>query len=137
MQKAGEPMACEPGSQRKIRSIRVGDLAHELGCELDEVFPSFSRTPVASASLAQVHEARLRDGRRVAVKVQYPEIEKLVRGDLANLTLLFRSVRWLEPDFDLTPLVEELGELVVGIHRLRHGARSCGGGTKSRLLGSS
>ena len=85
---------------------------HELGCELDEVFPSFSRTPVASASLAQVHDARLRDGRRVAVKVQYPEIEKLVKGDLANLGTLFRSVRWLEPDFDLTPLIEELGNLV-------------------------
>lgn len=85
---------------------------HELGCELDDVFPSFSRAPVASASLAQVHDARLRDGRRVAVKVQYPEIEKLVKGDLANLETLFRSVRWLEPDFDLMPLIEELGDLV-------------------------
>jgi len=66
---------------------------HELGCELDLVFASFSRVPVAAASLAQVHDARLRDGRRVAVKVQYPEIERLVRGDLANLEILFRSVR--------------------------------------------
>jgi len=85
---------------------------HELGCEIDAVFPSFSPTPVASASLAQVHEARLRDGRRVAVKVQYPEIEKLVKGDLANLRTLFRSIRWLEPDFDLMPLIDELGRLV-------------------------
>ncbi len=85
---------------------------HELSCELSDVFRSFSREPVASASLAQVHEARLRDGERVAVKVQYPEIERLVRGDLANLRVLFRSVRLLEPDFDLMPLIEELGDYV-------------------------
>ncbi len=85
---------------------------HELGCELPEVFRSFSREPVASASLAQVHEAQLRSGERVAVKVQYPEIERLVRGDLANLRLLLRGVEFLERDFDLLPLVEELGTYV-------------------------
>jgi predicted unusual protein kinase regulating ubiquinone biosynthesis (AarF/ABC1/UbiB family) len=64
---------------------------------------------VASASLAQVHEAVLHDGRRVAVKVQYPEISELVRSDLANLRALFRAIGWLEPDFDLMPIVDELG----------------------------
>ena len=50
----------------------------ELRRPLGEVFASFAKAPVASASLAQVHEARLHDGRRVAVKVQYPEIATLV-----------------------------------------------------------
>ncbi len=85
---------------------------HELGCELKDVFRWFSPEPVASASLAQVHEAELIDGRRVAVKVQYPGIDRLVKGDLSNLKTLFRSARWLEPDFDLVPLVDELAEHV-------------------------
>lgn len=85
---------------------------HELGAPLEEVFAAFAERPLASASLAQVHEARLRDGRRVAVKVQYPEIASLVRSDLANLRALFRAVGFLERDFDLMPVVEELGRQV-------------------------
>ena len=81
----------------------------ELGRGLDEVFEAFSPKPIAAASLAQVHEARLRGGRRVAVKVQYPEIAEQVRGDLANLRALFRAVGWLERDLDLLPIMDELG----------------------------
>jgi len=84
----------------------------ELGAGIDEVFASFSEKPIASASLAQVHEARLHGGERVAVKVQYPEIAALVRGDLKNLRALFRAVGFLERDFDLMPLVDELGTFV-------------------------
>jgi predicted unusual protein kinase regulating ubiquinone biosynthesis (AarF/ABC1/UbiB family) len=84
----------------------------ELGRPLEAVFQSFSAQPVASASLAQVHEAVLRDGTRVAVKVQYPEVAELVRSDLANLRALFRTIGWLEPDFDLMPILDELGQHV-------------------------
>ncbi len=84
----------------------------ELQCQLCDVFASFSARPIASASLAQVHEARLRTGERVAVKVQYPEVEALVRGDLANLRFLFRAVGWMERDVDLMPLVDELATQV-------------------------
>lgn len=84
----------------------------ELGCRLEEVFEQFDEAPIAAASLAQVHSAVLRTGERVAVKVQYPEIATLVRSDLANLRVLFRAVGWLERDFDLMPLVDELGEHV-------------------------
>lgn len=84
----------------------------ELGRPLEGVFESFSARPIASASLAQVHEAVLRDGRRVAVKVQYPEIAELVRDDLANLRALFRAIEWLEGDFDLSALVDEMGRYV-------------------------
>jgi predicted unusual protein kinase regulating ubiquinone biosynthesis (AarF/ABC1/UbiB family) len=81
----------------------------ELGRPLEEAFQSFSERPIAAASLAQVHGATLLDGTQVAVKVQYPEIAGLVRGDLKNLRALFRAVGWLERDFDLMPLVDELG----------------------------
>ena len=84
----------------------------ELGAELAQIFRSFAPTPVASASLAQVHAAELRNGERVAVKVQYPEIETLVKSDLANVRTLFRAVGLLEGDLDLMPLVDELAEHV-------------------------
>jgi predicted unusual protein kinase regulating ubiquinone biosynthesis (AarF/ABC1/UbiB family) len=85
---------------------------HELRCDLADAFPFFSRDPVAAASLAQVHEARLASGERVAVKVQYPEIEALVKSDLANLRALLRGIGVFERDFDLEPLVRELAEVV-------------------------
>ncbi len=81
----------------------------ELDATLEESFRSFEESPIASASLAQVHRAELHDGTPVAVKVQYPEIETLVRSDLSNLRALFRAVGLLERDFDLMPLVDELG----------------------------
>jgi len=84
----------------------------ELGRPLSEVFASFAKTPVASASLAQVHEARLRNGRRVAVKVQYPEIGRLVRSDLESLRFVLGALARVERDFDWQPLLDELGEAV-------------------------
>jgi ubiquinone biosynthesis protein len=60
----------------------------ELGAPLDEVFASFGREPVASASIAQVHRATLPDGRAVAVKIQRPGIERTLRSDLNILYVL-------------------------------------------------
>ena len=93
-------------------SVVKKTLERELDCALEDVFASIEREPIAAASLAQVHEARLKSGERVAVKVQYPEIEGLVRSDLANLRVLFRTVGFMERDFDLMPLVDELATYV-------------------------
>jgi len=79
----------------------------ELGRPLDAVFAEFDRQPLASASLAQVHAARLLDGRRCAVKVQYPGIEGLVRADLRNIAVILRALAWLEHDFDFRVLMRE------------------------------
>jgi len=84
----------------------------ELDRPLEDIFASFSEEPIAAASLAQVHEATLKSGERVAVKVQYPEIEALVNSDLRNLKMLFRAVGWIERDFDMMPLVRELATYV-------------------------
>ncbi len=81
----------------------------ELDQALEEAFARFEEKPIASASLAQVHRAELHTGETVAVKVQYPEIASLVRSDLSNLRALFKAVGLLERDFDLMPLVDELG----------------------------
>lgn len=55
------------------------------GAELSELFLEFDDVPLGSASIAQVHRARLLDGRIVAVKVQRPSIEAKLLGDIANL----------------------------------------------------
>ncbi|MBL1141719.1 MAG: ubiquinone biosynthesis regulatory protein kinase UbiB [Proteobacteria bacterium] len=57
-------------------------------CELDEVFLEFDETPLASASVAQVHRATLKDGRDFIVKVLRPGVEALIRKDLGLLQLL-------------------------------------------------
>jgi predicted unusual protein kinase regulating ubiquinone biosynthesis (AarF/ABC1/UbiB family) len=62
-------------------------LRTDLGKNPEEVFASFNDIPIAAASLGQVHEAILKDGRRVAVKVQYPGIQRIVQADL-------RAARW-------------------------------------------
>jgi predicted unusual protein kinase regulating ubiquinone biosynthesis (AarF/ABC1/UbiB family) len=57
-------------------------IVHELGGPVASFFPHFEREPIASASLGQVHAARLKDGRPVAVKVLYPGVERSVAIDL-------------------------------------------------------
>lgn len=85
---------------------------NELGAPLQETFEQFSPTPIAAASLAQVHRARLHDGRDVAVKVQYPDIEAIVELDIMNVRLLVRAANLLLRDFDFTPVVEEVSTSV-------------------------
>lgn len=63
----------------------TGRIRKELGEDPSLLFAEFDQTPIASASLAQVHLARLHDGRRVAVKVQYLDIEANTKGDLRTI----------------------------------------------------
>ncbi|HEV7515657.1 MAG TPA: AarF/UbiB family protein, partial [Thermoanaerobaculia bacterium] len=60
----------------------------ELGVRLSKAFASFEETPLAAASLAQVHRAALRDGRPVAVKVQRPGVREQILEDLEALAVL-------------------------------------------------
>lgn len=62
----------------------------DLGRPLEDVFESFHQTPVAAASIAQVHRATLRTGEDVVVKVQRPQVAGLVRRDLAVMS-------WMAP----------------------------------------
>jgi ubiquinone biosynthesis protein len=77
-----------PFSAEEARAI----IAAELGRPVSEVFNRFDDHPVGSASIAQVHAARLKDGTKVAVKVQRPDIEELIELDLAVLLDLARFV---------------------------------------------
>ncbi len=60
----------------------------ELNRTLDQAFATFKAEPLAAASIAQVHEATLKDGTRVVVKVQRPEIEKMIETDVSLLAFL-------------------------------------------------
>lgn len=69
----------------------------DLGVKISTAFAEFDPAPLGSASLAQVHRARLRDGRPVAVKVQRPNIIEGIRIDLAALTALAdKADRWTD-----------------------------------------
>src|ERR671916_75589 len=70
-------------------SVMEGAVEREIGRPIREAFEEFEGEPVASASIAQVHRARLSDGRRVAVKAQYPRIAQLMEADLAALEGIF------------------------------------------------
>jgi ubiquinone biosynthesis protein len=82
----------------------------ELGGPLDKFFDDFEPRPIAAASLAQVHRARLkRGGATVAVKVQYPDIAEIVRTDIANMTTICALYERLDPQpMELMPLLTEL-----------------------------
>lgn len=83
-------------------------LDRELERPMSDVFDHFNHKPVAAASLAQVHEATLKDtGERVAVKVQYPGLEALVRGDLASIKFLSWMLSWVFPYFKMDWVVEQ------------------------------
>lgn len=83
----------------------------ELEGPIDELFPQWHDEPFASASIGQVHQARLPDGRAVAVKVQHPGIVEAVQSDLANAGMLERVVGSLAGrQFHTRELLEEARE---------------------------
>ncbi|MFW0791800.1 ABC1 kinase family protein [Gordonia sp. CPCC 205333] len=102
----------------------------ELGKPVDELFERFSPEPIAAASIGQVHEAWLPDGRHVAVKVQYPGVAQAIRDDLANTELLATFMRL---GMSLTPkamrtdqrsAAAEVAERIAEEVDYRHEARS-------------
>ena len=87
-------------------------IERELGRPLDEVFGAVDETPLAAASLAQVHKATLPDGTPVVVKVQYAEIARLARVDLACLRIVARIAGRISRSFDLRAIIDEIAEFV-------------------------
>lgn len=70
-------------------------------------FKRFDVHPIAAASIGQVHRARLRDGRNLAIKVQYPGVAQSIDSDVANVGALIRMSGLLPAGFDLTPYLAE------------------------------
>jgi predicted unusual protein kinase regulating ubiquinone biosynthesis (AarF/ABC1/UbiB family) len=89
-------------------TVIEGAISREIGRPVSEAFAEFDPEPVASASIAHVHRARLADGRRVAVKVQYPGIASLIEADLSALEGIFKAISRLEPSVNLRPILNYL-----------------------------
>lgn len=80
-----------------------------IGGPVESVFTAFEEKAIAAASLAQVHRATLKDGRVVAVKIQYPEAERLIKTDTATMRFLTRIASKLV-GFDATPFAKDFSE---------------------------
>jgi ubiquinone biosynthesis protein len=86
----------------------------DLGRPVSEVFPEFAPVPLASASVSQVHKARLPDGRLVAVKVRRPDVVELCTFDLAVMRIGARALNAIPSISTLAPVatVEEFGRAI-------------------------
>src|SRR5690242_11910889 len=88
----------------------AAQIERELGAHPDDIFEGFERTPLASASLAQVHRAKTKDGRDVAVKVQYRGIDRVLETDLRNINILVKILARIERNFDFRVLMNEMNK---------------------------
>ena len=101
LREKAEPFACAQAERTIARTLKR---------PVKEVFPEFDAIPFAAASLSQVHQARLGSGETVAVKVQRPDLEEAVRGDLGLMHFLARLLEKHVPElrrYDLPRLVSE------------------------------
>ncbi|HEV3404971.1 MAG TPA: AarF/ABC1/UbiB kinase family protein [Candidatus Dormibacteraeota bacterium] len=91
-------------------ALAAAVISEELGGAPQEVFQQWDELPFAAASIGQVHRAITRDGRAVAVKVQYPGIARSITSDLRNVGLLRRIVGVAFPGLDTRSFVDEVAE---------------------------
>ena len=73
----------------------------------DRHFQQFSFTPVAAASIGQVHLAQTKDGQRLAIKIQYPGVRQSINSDVDNVATLLRLSGLLPKSLDIAPLMAE------------------------------
>ena len=87
-------------------------LAADFGDDWRASFDSFDDAPAAAASIGQVHKAVWRDGRAVAVKIQYPGAGKALISDFTQLARMGRLFGVLMPGLDVKPMLDELRDRV-------------------------
>jgi predicted unusual protein kinase regulating ubiquinone biosynthesis (AarF/ABC1/UbiB family) len=97
-----------PHDYSAIRDQIIG----ELGYSPEEIFSDFEEIPIAAASLGQVHKALLKDGRKVAVKVQYPEIDKVIETDIMMFFIVIKLFRGRYGKINLSVLHSEFSRIV-------------------------
>jgi predicted unusual protein kinase regulating ubiquinone biosynthesis (AarF/ABC1/UbiB family) len=87
-------------------------MSAELGPDWQSRFASFEHQPAAAASLGQVHRAVSREGRPLACKLQYPDMQSAVEADLQQLEWLFALHRRMDPAIDTSEIAKEIGARV-------------------------
>jgi predicted unusual protein kinase regulating ubiquinone biosynthesis (AarF/ABC1/UbiB family) len=85
-------------------------IEREFEAPVDTVFADVDETPVAAASIGQVHRATLLSGDQVAVKVQYPRVADAIAADMRNIGVLLPVLRMIAPGLDGRALLAELRE---------------------------
>lgn len=104
-----------------------GILEQELGMPLHSLLSRFDDTPLAAASIGQVHLGRLHSGEDVAIKIQRPGVDRIIRRDLEilrNLTAMAaKRWEWVER-YQLPQMVEELGKSLINELDYTHEARN-------------
>ncbi len=85
--------------------VQVLRNAWGTGWEAD--FERFSFTPLAAASIGQVHEAITKSDRHLAVKIQYPGVRNSIDSDIDNVSTLFNLLRLVPRDYDISPMLQE------------------------------
>ena len=92
--------------------IIKGVIEKELGGKpISTVFEYVNRVPLASASIAQVHAAKLKTGEEVVIKVQKPLIDESLKADLSFIYIASRLIEFLQPDFERTSLSAIAGDI--------------------------
>jgi len=94
---------------QKVRKV----LIEEYEDPYEELFAEIETEAFAAASIGQVHRATLPDGRRVAVKIQYPGVDAAIRADLSNAGMILRFAKALAPGLDSKAVAAELKERVL------------------------
>jgi predicted unusual protein kinase regulating ubiquinone biosynthesis (AarF/ABC1/UbiB family) len=84
-----------------------GVLKAEWGRDWRRRFRHFEASPIAAASIGQVHRATMPDGRLLAIKVQYPGVRESIDADVDNVATLLRVSNLLPPSVDIAPLLAE------------------------------
>jgi predicted unusual protein kinase regulating ubiquinone biosynthesis (AarF/ABC1/UbiB family) len=82
-------------------------LAREYGASWEGQFRDFDPNPIAAASIGQVHRATALDGRRLALKIQYPGVARSINSDVENVAAVLRLARLVPGDADLSELLAE------------------------------
>jgi predicted unusual protein kinase regulating ubiquinone biosynthesis (AarF/ABC1/UbiB family) len=98
-----------PMPWKKVSSV----LAEEWDEPVEELFDDFEHDAAAAASIGQVHRAVLPDGRRVAVKIQYPGVAEAIRADMQNAGMILRLAKAIAPGLDAKAAAGELKERVM------------------------
>ncbi|MDA7424102.1 ABC1 kinase family protein [Thalassococcus lentus] len=88
---------------RQLKQVLIG----EYGPDFLRRFNKFDVRPIAAASIGQVHRVETHDGRRLALKIQYPGVRQSIDADVANLGALLRASRLLPAEVALDPLLDE------------------------------
>jgi predicted unusual protein kinase regulating ubiquinone biosynthesis (AarF/ABC1/UbiB family) len=87
-------------------------IIEELGAAPEDIFLKFNAEPIAAASLGQVHEAVLKDGRPAAVKIQYPDIEKIIETDIRMFKMVIRFFRGRYGRINFDMLHDEFSRII-------------------------